>query len=79
MRSLRIQFRFLKKKKKSIIKLHFPWAALLIGRHTPHEISRYVRPDPALCLAHSQLLRSVYKAGQRRKEDGWGDAARDCK
>lgn len=59
--------------------LHFPAAGVLIGHHFPHEISRDVRLDPALCLAHSQLHRSVYKAGQRRKEDGWGVAARDCK
>lgn len=51
----------------------------LRDRRTPRELSRYVRFDPALCLAHSQLHRSVYKAGQRRKEDGWVVAARDCK
>lgn len=65
--------------KISVIELHFPGAAASLGRHTRREISRYVRPDPALCLAHSQLHRSVYKAGQRRTEDGWGVAARDCK
>lgn len=44
-----------------------------------HQISRYLRLDPALYLAHSQLQRSVYKAEQRRTEDGWVLAARDRK
>lgn len=58
-------------------KLHFPAARASLVR--PHQVSRYVRLDPALCLAHSQHHRSVYKAEQRRKEDGWVVAARDCK
>lgn len=56
--------------------LRFPAVAVAISHRFPRAVSRYATLDPALCSAHSQLHRSVYKAGQRREEDGWGVAAR---